>query len=155
MDERLCRVLILDTDPDTLIALQHVLEHAEVDTTVTWDKTEARQLLETGPFDLIVIGDHPPELDAAAILQDLRFQGTSCPSLVLRASAREKDIEYSRGLGAIGVVPRRDPLMVLEQVARALAPVRSNATPTTAGSVNRGEKAAGREFKLLRERLLA
>ena len=124
MDDRLRRVLILDTDPDALITLQQVLEHAEIDTTITWDETEARQLLDTEPFDLMVIGDHLPELDAAAILQDLRIQGASSPSLVLRGIVREEDIEYFRGLGAIGVVPKRDPFVVLEQVTRALAPFR-------------------------------
>jgi CheY-like chemotaxis protein len=131
MDERLRRVLILDTDPDTLITLQQVLEQAEVDTTITWDETEARELLKTGTFDLIVIGDHPPELDAAAILQDLNFQGTSSPSLILRRIVCEKDIEYFRGLGAIGVVPERDPLAVLGQVTRALALFK--ATPAKVG----------------------
>lgn len=128
MDDRLRRVLILDTDPDALITLQQVLEHAEIDTTITWDETEARQLLDTERFDLMVIGDHLPELDAAAILQDLRLQRFSSPSLILRGIVREEDIEYFRELGAIGVVSRRDPLVVLEQVTRALAPLRFKVT---------------------------
>jgi CheY-like chemotaxis protein len=123
MEERLCRVLILDTDSDALITLQRLLEHADIDTTITWDENEARQLLETELFDLIVIGDHPPELDAAAVLQDLRVQSASSPRLVLRGIVREDDIEFFCGLGAIGVVSRRDPLMVLDQVTRALAPL--------------------------------
>ena len=74
MDERLHRVLILDTDPDALITLQHVLEEAEIDATITWDEAEALQLLGTARFDLVLIGDHPPKLDAAAILEDLAFE---------------------------------------------------------------------------------
>lgn len=133
MDEQLRRVLILDIDPGTLITLQHVLEQAEIDTTITWDETEARQLLETEPFGLLLIGDHPPELDAVSILSDLRFQGTSFPSLILRGSVRENGIEDFLGLGAIGVVPRRDPLAVLEQVTRALAPMLFRATSPKSG----------------------
>ena len=60
MEKRLRRTLILDTDPDTLITLQHVLEEAEIDVTITWDEAEACQLIETAPFDLILIGDQPP-----------------------------------------------------------------------------------------------
>ena len=41
MDKRKGRTLILDTDPDTLIALQHVLEEAAIDATITWDGPEA------------------------------------------------------------------------------------------------------------------
>ncbi len=138
MDKQPRRVLILDTDPDTLITLQHVLEHAELDTTITWDETEARQLLEARRFDLLLIGDHPPELDAAAILEDLRFQGASSPSLILRWIVRENDVEYFRGLGAMGVVARRNTLAVLEQVTRALAPMLFKAKSAKAGLVEAG-----------------
>ena len=135
MDERLRRVLILDIDPDTLIMLQHVLEQAEIDATITWDETAACQLLETSSFDLILIGDHPPELNAAAILDDLSFRG-SCPAvLILRPIDDGKDAEYFRSLGAIGVVPKRDPLAVLEQVRKTLAPMKLKMKSGKAGFV--------------------
>ncbi len=69
------RVLILDTDPHTLMTLQHALEQAEIETIITRDEAEACQLLETSRFDLILIGNHPPELDAAAIVDDFRLRG--------------------------------------------------------------------------------
>ena len=128
MDERLHRVLILDTDPDTLIRLQHVLEQAEIDATITWDEGEACHFLETAPLDLILIGDHPPELDAAAILDVLSSRGTCPPVLILRAVIGEKDTEYFRRLGAIGVVLKRDSLAVLDQVTKALAQMQFKAT---------------------------
>ena len=39
--------LILDTDSDTLLMLQQVLEEADIDVTVTWDRMGACQLIET------------------------------------------------------------------------------------------------------------
>jgi len=137
MDRQSRRVLILDTDPDTLITLQEVLEHAKVDTTITWDEAEARQLLAANSFDLLIVGHHPPELDAAAILHDFGFRGIHS-SLILRGTVLEKDVEYFRGLGAIDVVPKREPLVVLEQVARALLPMRLDATPEKAGLAHSG-----------------
>ena len=135
MDERLYRVLILDIDPDTLIALQHVLEQAEIDATITWDEEEACQLLEASPFDLVLIGDHLPELNAAAILDDLSLRG-SCPAvLILQATVGGKDAEYFRSLGAIGVVPKRDPCAVLEQVTKTLVPMQFNTKSAKAGLV--------------------
>ena len=65
MDNQSHRVLILDFDPDTLIPLQHVFEEAGIDTAITWDETEACTLLGTKRFDLVILGDHPPEIDAA------------------------------------------------------------------------------------------
>jgi DNA-binding response OmpR family regulator len=121
---RFPRVLILDTDPHTLITLQHALEKAEIDTTITWNEAEACRLLERSRFDLILIGDHPPELDAASILDDLSFRGT-CPSvLILQAVVAEKEVECFRRLGAIGVVPKLDTLAVLDQVTKALGPTK-------------------------------
>jgi CheY-like chemotaxis protein len=130
MDKR--RVLILDIDPDALITLQHLLEEAELDATITWDKAEACQLLETAAFDLILIGDHPPELDGAAILDSLSFRGNCPPVLILRGIINEKDATYFRRLGAIGVVSKREPLSILDQVAKALASMQFKISSTKA-----------------------
>lgn len=130
--EKRRRALLLDTDPDTLITLQHALEEADIDATVTWDELEASQLIETTPFDLLLLGDHPPELNAAAILDDLSLRGTCPPVLILRGIFGEKDAECFRRLGAIGVAPKRDPLAVLEHVTRALAPIQFRTKATKA-----------------------
>jgi len=132
--EKRRRALLLDTDPDTLITLQHALEEADIDATVTWDEIEACQLIETASFDLILVGDHPPELNAAAILDDLSLRGTCPPILILRGIFGEKDAEHFRLLGAIGVVSKRDAHAVLKQVTRALAPIQFKANAATAGS---------------------
>jgi CheY-like chemotaxis protein len=121
MDEQPYRVLIVDSDPDTLITLQHLLEDAGLDVTITWDETEARRLIECEIFDLILLGDHPPELDAATLLRAVSTPGASYRSLILRGNVFEKDIEQFRRLGAIAVVPKRDPFLVLEEVRKALA----------------------------------
>jgi DNA-binding response OmpR family regulator len=123
MEKRL-RALLLDTDPDTLITLQRALEEADIDATVTGDEMEACQLIETAPFDLILVGDHPPELNAAVILDGLSLRGICPPVLILRGFFAEKDADYFRRIGAIGVVPKRDSVAVLAQVTEALAPSR-------------------------------
>jgi DNA-binding response OmpR family regulator len=124
--EKRRRALLLDTDPDTLITLQHALEQADIDATVTWDEMEACQLIETSPFDLILVGDHPPELNAAAILDDLSSRAACPPVLILGGIFGEKDAEYFRRLGAVAVIPKRDPFAVLEQVTKALTPIQFN-----------------------------
>ena len=128
------RALVVDTDPDTLIKLQHVLEEANIDVTITWDELEACQLIETTPFDLLLIADHPPELNAAAILDDLSSRGTCPPVLILRGIFGEKDAESFRRLGAIGVALKRDPFAVLEQVRKALASIPFKTKDAKAGA---------------------
>jgi len=137
MEERFHPVLIVDTNPDTLITLQQVLERAKVGTTTIWDEAEARQSLAARSFDLLIVGDHPSELDAAAILYDLGLNGIRS-SLILRGTVLEREIEHFRGLGAIDLVPKREPLVVLEQVARGLSPMRFEATPEKAGLAHSG-----------------
>jgi len=121
MDKRLRRTLILDTDPDTLITLQHLLEDGGIDATITWDEAEACQLLANASFDLILIADHPPELNAAAILNHLSFRGMCPPVVILKGIVSKKDSEDFYRLGAAGVVPKRDHLAVIEQVRNTLA----------------------------------
>ena len=125
------RMLILDTDPDTLITLQYVFEEAEIDATITWDEMEACQLIESAAFDLIVVGHHPPELNAAAILDDPSLRGRCPPVFILMGIFDEKDAEHFRRLGATGVVSKRDSIAVLNQVTKALAPIRFKATTDT------------------------
>ena len=115
------RVLILDSDPEMLIKLQRVLEDADIDATITWDCAEASQLVESVPYDLMLIGDHPPDVDAAAVLESLSLRGT-CPSvLILRAINSQNKVEYLHRVGATGVIPERDSFTVLEQVRNILA----------------------------------
>ena len=132
MKKRPRRTLILDTDPDTLITLQHVLEDGDIDAIITWDEAEACQLLADAPFDLILIGDHPPELNAAAIIDDLSLRGICPPVLILGGIFGEKDAECFRRLGAIGVVPKRNLHAVLDQVTKAFATTQLKAEAATA-----------------------
>jgi DNA-binding response OmpR family regulator len=127
------RALLLDTESDTLITLQRALEEAGIDATVTWNEMEACRLIESSPFDLILVGDHPPELNAAAIIDDLSLRGTCPPVLILRGVFGEKDAEYSRQLGAITVVPKRDALALLDHITKVIAPMQFRAKAAKAG----------------------
>jgi DNA-binding response OmpR family regulator len=130
MNERIYRVLILDTEPDRLLALQQLLEEANLDATITWNEEEVYQLLGRSSFDLVLIGDHPPELDAAAILQDLSLRGTCPPALILRDAVPERERDYFRRIGATEVLPKRDLVAISELVTKLVAPIqfKPNAT---------------------------
>jgi len=122
MSEHKCKALIFDSDPDTLITLQRTLENGGVDTTITWDNAEACNLVRTTRFDVMLIGDHPPEISVENTLAELRVRGELSPCLVLRTTATEKmRTERLRQLGVAGVLPKREPERVLEEVQKALA----------------------------------
>ena len=122
MSKHKCRALILDSDPDALITLQSTLENGGVDTTITWDNAEARNLVKTTPFDVMLIGDHPPEISVENTLRDLRLRGVLSPCLVLCTTTTGKmRAERLRQLGVAGVLPKREPERVLEEVQKALA----------------------------------
>jgi DNA-binding response OmpR family regulator len=90
MSDHKCKALILDSDPDALITLQRTLENGGVDTTITWDNAEARSLIRTSAFDVMLIGDHPPEINVENTVRDLRLRGALSPCLVLRTTPAGK-----------------------------------------------------------------
>jgi CheY-like chemotaxis protein len=121
MREHKYKALILDSDPDALLALQRTLENSGVDTTITWDNAEARNLIRDSPFDVVLVGDHPPEVSAETTVRDFRHDGALTPCVILRTNAREVDSRRLLPLGVVGVAPKRDPHKVLEEVRQALA----------------------------------
>jgi len=79
------RVLILDFDAVTVMKLEQLLEEAGFNTTTTWSMREACLLLEQQRFDLIVVGDHRPQVDACGILHCLENLHSLIPCIVIRA----------------------------------------------------------------------
>ena len=120
MSEHKCKALILDLDPDALIALQRALENGGVDTTITWDDAEAQNLIRSTPFDVALIGDHPPEINAENTVREFRRHGVLSPCLILRTTGRVVSRQPLHQLGVVAVVPKQDPVRVLEQVQKAV-----------------------------------
>lgn len=119
MSERPSKILIVDYDPDVLTRLQHVFEDAGIDTTITWDGLEARELARVKTFDLILIGNRHPELSAKTFLHALQPTARAC----LLLGAREASVKRAkplRRLGISGVVPKRDAKRVLQLVQQHL-----------------------------------
>lgn len=116
MSERPCKVLILDHDPDVLTCLQHVLENAGLDTTITWNDVEARELAQNTVFEVILLGNRPRQFSAKTFLYTLKPAPRAC----LLLGARESKARPLRRLGISGVVPKRDARRVLQIVQEHL-----------------------------------
>lgn len=116
MSERPCKILILDHDPDVLTCLQHVLENAGLDTTITWNDVEARELAQNTAFEVILVGNRPRQFSAKTFLYAIKPSPRAC----LLLGARESKAKPLRRPGISGVVPKRDAHRVLQIVQEHL-----------------------------------
>jgi DNA-binding response OmpR family regulator len=104
MNARRTRILLLESDEQTLIDMQQYLEDAGFDTTITWDPGEAMQLARSWQFDLLLVGDHPPEIVAGEILRELQSHRIPLACVILQRRPGTFDAEYFYSLGASGVI---------------------------------------------------
>ena len=82
-------VLVVDTNQDFLITVERLLEEQGLDTTTIWSVREALALLDSRHFEAVLIGHHPPELDASEILLYSAKAGTPSAFFVLQPIRRE------------------------------------------------------------------
>jgi len=68
-------VLVVDFDSELLIALERLLEDCGFDCTSTWDANQGYELMRSGMFDILVIGNRPPQLQPQEFVSILRRQG--------------------------------------------------------------------------------
>jgi CheY-like chemotaxis protein len=108
MSQRRKKVLIVDLDESVLIKLERVLEDAGCDTCTTWNVAEAVRLFTTDGFDFVLVGDHPPELDAERVLTELAVRHSDCQCLVLEPIVQESDRERLQPVGASAVITKED-----------------------------------------------
>jgi DNA-binding NtrC family response regulator len=123
MSHRRKRVLILDLDERVLMTLERLLEDAGCDTCTTWNVAEARRLFADDGFDVVLVGDHPPELDAEKILAELEVRHSDCKCLVLESTAQEADLERFQSVGAFAVVTKQDLSQVVGRLSGHLSPM--------------------------------
>jgi len=117
------KILVVDNDEDLLIALERVLEENGYDTTTAWDLPEGLGLMNSSGFDLLLIGDHPPELNCERVLKLLRREDVKVPCIVMHSAARHPFSEpYLRFLGASGIACKWNAEEVTAEVERCLAP---------------------------------
>jgi CheY-like chemotaxis protein len=123
MSQHRKKVLIVDLDESVLITLEHVLEDAGCDTCTTWNVAEAVRLFTGDGFDFVLVGDHPPELDAEKILQGLIVRHPGCKCLVLEAVAQEADFERFQSIGASAVITKQDLSQIVGRLSGRPGPV--------------------------------
>lgn len=118
------RVLIVDDDADIREVARAALEVA-----TSWQVSsapsgsECLRLAAAESFDVVLLDVMMPDMDGAAVLQQLRrAPGTAAlPVVFLTAKSRPAEKERLRGLGAAGVLSKPfDPLQLAEQLSALL-----------------------------------
>jgi DNA-binding NtrC family response regulator len=111
------RVLIVDNDENVLIALERALEQEGFETETAWNLPEALEALQEGGYNLLLVGDHPPELNCERVLKVLHREGIEIPVIVMHTQARHPFAEaFVTHLGAAGVVCKWNERQVVETV---------------------------------------
>src|SRR5512141_1300699 len=112
------RILVVDNDEDVLISLERALEEDGYDTVTAWSVPDSMDLAASSrEFDLLVIGDHPPELNCERLLKVLMRQDVRIPVVVMHSAARHPFSEpYLRHLGATGIACKWNEKEVLDAV---------------------------------------
>ncbi len=118
------KILIIDNDESVLIALERALEEEGHDTTTALDLPESLALMNSQDFDVLLVGDHPPELNCERLLKTLRKSNVWTPCVVMHSEARHPFSEqYLQYLGAHGVACKWNEKEVVEQVRNCLADI--------------------------------
>jgi DNA-binding NtrC family response regulator len=74
-------ILVLDSDPEFLIVLEHVLEGEGFNTMTTWNASEATALLGSKRVDAMLVGEHPPEVKSGEFLKQVQVEHRRIPCI--------------------------------------------------------------------------
>lgn len=118
MDQNCYRILIVDLDEHVLITLERLLEDAGFSTTTAWSMAEATHLLRSTCYDMIVIGDRPPEMDANKLLRQAGTQEPFPRSIVLRSTTHKSSMNQCNLLATSTIASQSNLEEIVKQVRR-------------------------------------
>ena len=111
------RILIVDYQEDILIAFERLLEDEGFDTTTVWTGLDALKAVCGQEFDLILLAEHLPDMDAEGFMRELRRAGGNVPCVVMHSGGTQSaETHRLRAAGAGEVVCKWSPTEVLEAV---------------------------------------
>lgn len=132
-------ILIADSDEQTLIELERLLQDEGFETTTAWNTSDTIDLLIHKQFDLMLVADHPPELNCEQVLRLRKKVGTQTPVVVLETRPRHPFAEpYLSTLGASRFVHKWQKGDIKSVVLGMLGRGFSASKSAVAGTLNLG-----------------
>jgi DNA-binding response OmpR family regulator len=119
------RILIIEDEPDIVLALEEDLRRQGHETGVAKDGEQGLQLGKQADWDLILLDVMLPKMDGFDVCTELRRLGVSTPVIMLTARAQVAEKELGLDTGADDYVTK--PFSLRELRARIRAQLRRSA----------------------------
>jgi DNA-binding response OmpR family regulator len=117
MNTRRAKVLIIDCHEDVLITFERLLEDEGYDTTTAWTGQDARKAVQGRTFDLVLVNEYLPDMNAEDFISELRRRDRNVPCIVMQPSATQvTNPGRFLAAGAVAVVCKWSQTKVLEVV---------------------------------------
>jgi DNA-binding response OmpR family regulator len=124
----MAKILIVEDEPDIVLALQEDLRRQGHDTAAATDGEQAVRMGKQGTWDLILLDVMLPKMDGFDVCTELRRSGVSTPIIMLTARAQEAEKELGLDAGADDYVTK--PFSLRELRARIRAQLRRSTRNT-------------------------
>ncbi len=137
------QVLLIDDDQDFLNILSERLMIRDMDVTTVSSATEAFTLVESRPFDVIILDLQMPEIDGLQALERFKAINADLQVILLTGHATVAKGVQAMKLGAADVLEKPVDIRVLTEKikktqAQTTAGLRGGEQNTTASSSDRG-----------------
>lgn len=94
-------VLIVDDEPNIVLSLRFLMEHAGCDVRVAHDGDEALRMMGEKPADVVLLDVMIPKKDGYEVCQTIRSTPDWKDAYVIMLTAKGREVEREKGL-AIG-----------------------------------------------------
>ena len=112
------RILIIDDEKDNTEIIKDILEDVNYSTVLARSAAEAKTIVNTNSFDLILMDVWMPGQDGIALLSEWHSEGFDTPVVMMSGHAEPSDIVKAMKLGATDFLkkPLHDFLPILRNI---------------------------------------
>ena len=117
-DSTFGRILIIDDEKDNTEIIKDILEDVSYSTMLAKSASEAKAILSTNDFDLILMDVWMPGQDGISLLSEWYSEGFNTPVVMMSGHAEPSDIVRAMKLGAVDFLkkPLHDFLPILRNI---------------------------------------
>jgi len=126
-DSTFGKILIIDDERDNTEIIKDILEDVSYTTMLARSAIEAKAIVATNTFDLILMDVWMPGQDGISLLSEWHSEGLSTPVVMMSGHAEPSDIVRAMKLGAVDFLkkPLHDFLPILRNIMTRQEPEKS------------------------------